>query len=144
MMKLVLQLLGGSGGGWILLAGLLAATAAGGSAAYVARGIIDAPAIIGAQLGTEKAKVETQTCRADHETARADGNAKVVGELQAAAAVLTGLIQDLENKRITRDAVTAKFLEALGRLPKTSVCGASEPEHIYRSSVQPSRRPAVP
>ena len=143
MMNWILRLLGGSGGGWILTAGLLAATAAGGSAGYIARGVIDAPAIANAQRDQAKAEKATEKCRADHEAARANGNAQVTADLQAQVGRLQNIISDLEKAKAARDAATAKYLAELSRIPPTSVCGGSAAERFYRNSVQP-RRPAVP
>jgi len=138
------KILTGSGGGWILLAAMLGTAAAAGAAGFAGRGLIDAPVIAGAQLATEKAKGETLTCERDNQKARADGNAKVVGELQAQVRRLSGVVQELENKRQARDASKRQFDEALARIAKTSVCGGSAPELAYRGSVQPSAGPAVP
>lgn len=143
MMKRILQLLGGSGGGWILLAGLLAAAAAGGAASYVARGVIDAPAIALAQRDQATAEKATETCRADHEAARANGNAQVTADLQRQVGRLQDIITNLEKAKAARDAELAKFLGDLSRIPSTKVCGGSAAELAYRNSVQP-RRPAVP
>lgn len=143
MMTWVLRLLGGSGGGWILLAGLLAATAVGGSAAYLARGVIDAPSLGQLRTEVQSAKNETLTCQRDMEKARADGNAQVTANLQRQVQRLSDIISDLEKAKAARDAATAKYLAELSRIPPSSVCGGSAPERLYRNSVQP-RRAAVP
>ncbi len=141
----ILKLLGGSGGIWFLIGGLAAAGIAGTGAGYSARGVIDAPQL--AQLHTDvaNAKGETLTCQRDHEKNRADGNAKIVGEMQQSINNLNQVIADLEKQKAARDASTAKYMADLGKLPQTSVCAGSPAERAYRVSVQPSGPvPAVP
>lgn len=141
-MKWILGLLNGGGGIWVLIGGLLAASAAGATGGYIARGVIDAPQIAGARLATAEANTRTQACIASHETDRANGNAKVVGELTTQIATLRGIVADLQKKALARDAADVRFQKALANVPKTSVCGGSPAERVYRDSVQPSG-PAV-
>jgi len=140
----ILKLLGGSGGIWFLIGGLAAAGVAGAGGGYLARGVIDAPQLAQLRTDVATAKGETTTCQRDREHDLAVGNAKVTAELQASIAKLTGIIGDLEKEKQARDAATAKYMEALSHVPKTSICGGSAAELVYRNSVQPAHRPAVP
>lgn len=145
MLKTLIAALSGGSGIWVLIGGLAGAGVAGGAVGYMARGVIDAPAFARQETATAKAEKATEACERRHETARAEGNAKVTQELQRQVQALGIVINDLEKKKVARDVADRKFLDELGRLAESKVCGGSLPERLYRNSVQPSgRAPAVP
>lgn len=138
-----LTLLTGSAGPWIVLGGFLAGLASGGTGGYIARGIIDAPALSAEKAKTAQAQAATSDCKATHEASRADGAENALTAVTTAAQAAKAASDSLNAQAAQRNAAEQDFRNAIAALPKSFACGASEPELAYRRSVQPNT-PAVP
>lgn len=143
-MGAILKLLSGTAGIWFLIGGLLAAGAAGATGGYIARGVIDAPALSHQETLTAQADGRTKDCVAAHEKGRADGAEGVVTALTGAASKVNEAAAELDKKSATRDIATSRFLKELANAPKTSICGTAPAELAYRHSVRGDKSiPAV-
>lgn len=131
----------------VLSAGIFAAGAGTG---YMARGVIEAPKLSGAQKetaeaqrDTARAERDTAVCQGAHEKARADGAEGVIGALRGSIDGVNAAAARLDRLAAARETATQKFLRELANAPKSFICGASEPELAYRRSVQPQAQPGT-
>jgi hypothetical protein len=143
-MSFILKLLGGSGGGWLFAGALLLAAAGGAAGGYVARGVIDAPALSLANQHTAEARTETQQCVATHEKGRADGAERVIGEINQAGINVAAAVNDLATKAAARGKALDQFNKEIANAPSSQACGSSAAELAFRRSVQPQPATAVP
>lgn len=143
MMGKLIALLSGGSGLWIVIGALLAASAAGATGGYVARGVIDAPALANEKTATAQADARTAQCVATYEKGRADGAEKAVDALSTAAADVTDALNGLAVKGAARAKADSDFMKELANVPQSKTCGGSAAELAYRRSVQP-HTPAVP
>lgn len=141
----ILALLSGSAGPWVLIGAAVACLAAGGTGGYIARGVIDAPALSRSQKETADAKAQTAQCIASHEKARADGAEQALTALGQSVVNVTSALETLAAKAAARGKSLDQFLKEIANAPPSKVCGGSAAELAYRRSVAVGvQQPAVP